>query len=112
MIFIVAKFTVRPEYSDQWLERVRSFTEATRQEPGNLWFDWSRSVEDPNQYVLIEAFRDAVAGAEHVHSEHFQQAIRDTPRLLVRTPEIVNVEVPGTDWSQLTEMAVPDSGFS
>jgi quinol monooxygenase YgiN len=49
MIFIVAKFTVRPDYSDDWLERVRSFTESTRREPGNLWFEWSRSLDDPNQ---------------------------------------------------------------
>jgi hypothetical protein len=27
----------------------------------------------------------------------------------VRTPDIVNVEVPGTEWSELTEMAVPDT---
>ncbi|HEX8917664.1 MAG TPA: hypothetical protein VF898_04130 [Chloroflexota bacterium] len=28
---------------------------------------------------------------------------------LVRTPDIVNVEVPGTDWSKLTEMSVLDN---
>jgi quinol monooxygenase YgiN len=56
---------------------------------------------------LLEAFRDADAGREHVQSEHFKKAIRDTPPLLVETPEIVNVEVPGTEWAKLTEMAVP-----
>ena len=112
MIFIVAKFTVRPEYSEEWLERVRSFTQATRQEPGNLWFEWSRSVEDPQQFVLIEAFRDAEAGVAHVQSDHFKRATRDTPALLVRTPDIVNVEVPGAEWSKLTEMAVSDSTSS
>lgn len=109
MIFIVVKFAVRPEYSEEWLERVRTFTESTRQEPGNLWFEWSRSVEDPDQFVLLESFRDAQAGAEHVQSDHFKQAIRDMPPLLVRVPDIVNVEVPGTTWSKLAEMAVPDS---
>ncbi|MBV9278860.1 MAG: antibiotic biosynthesis monooxygenase [Chloroflexi bacterium] len=108
MIFIVARFTVRPEYSDQWLERVGDFTRATRQEPGNLWFEWSRSLENPDQFVLLEAFRDAQAGVEHVSTEHFKKAIRDTPSLLVRTPDIVNVEVPGTEWSELAEMSVPD----
>lgn len=109
MIFIVAKFTVRPEYSDQWLERIDSFTQATRREPGNLWFEWSRSLENPDEFVLIEAFRDAQAGSEHVNSEHFKRAVRDTPPMLMRTPDIVNVEVPGTEWSRLTEMSVPGS---
>lgn len=109
MIFIVARFTVHPEYSEEWLERVSSFTQATQREPGNLWFEWSRSVEDPQQFVLLEAFRDAEAGAAHVQSDHFKAATRDLPSLLVRTPDIVNVEVPGTEWSRLTELAVPDS---
>lgn len=109
MIFIVVKFTVRPEYSDAWLERVSSFTQSTRQEPGNLWFEWSRSVENPHQYVLLEAFRDAAAGAEHVQSDHFKKAISDLPPMLVGIPDIINVEVPGTEWSKLAEMALPDS---
>jgi len=109
MIFIVAKFTVCPEYSDAWLERVSAFTQSTRQEPGNLWFEWSRSVENPDQFVLLEAFRDAAAGAEHVKSDHFKKATSDLPPLLAGTPDIVNVEAPGADWSKLAEMALPDS---
>jgi quinol monooxygenase YgiN len=34
MIFIVVKFSVRPEVADQWLARVAPFTVATRAEPG------------------------------------------------------------------------------
>jgi hypothetical protein len=30
--------------------------------------------------------------------------------MLAKIPEIVNVEVPGTDWSKLAEMSVPDNG--
>jgi quinol monooxygenase YgiN len=108
MIFIVAKFLVRPEYADEWIERVGDFTTATRQEPGNLWFEWSRDVENPNQFVLLEAFRDGQAGGEHVGSEHFKAAIRELPAMLSEIPQIVNVEVPGTEWARLAEMAVPD----
>ena len=106
MIFIVAKFTVRPEYSEEWLERVRSFTQATRQEPGNLWFEWSRSLENSHEYVLVEAFRDGDAGAAHVQSEHFRQAQQDLPQHLTATPKIVSVSVDQDDWSELGEMRV------
>ena len=58
MIHIVAKWQIKPEYADQWPELVAEFTEATRSEPGNKWFAWSRSLDDPNEYVLIEAFDD------------------------------------------------------
>ena len=63
MIFIVVKFTVRPEYSEQWIDLVDDFTQATRQEAGNLWFEWSRSVENPDQFVLLEAFRPCIRQA-------------------------------------------------
>ena len=55
MIFITAKFQVRPEHADAWPEISAEFTEATRAEPGCLWFDWSRSLADPAEYVLVEA---------------------------------------------------------
>ena len=34
MIFIVVKFTIKPEHADQWLDRVAEFTEATREWTG------------------------------------------------------------------------------
>ena len=109
MIFITAKFRVRPESAERWPEISRSFTEATRAEPGCLWFDWSRSLDDPHEYVLVEAFADDDAGAAHVQSEHFAAAQRELPPHLAETPRIVNANGPGTDWSELGEMAVERS---
>jgi quinol monooxygenase YgiN len=106
MIFITVKFRVRPQDADGWPEIVRDFTEATRAEPGCLWFDWSRSLDDPAEYVLVEAFRDDDAGAAHVQSDHFKTAQRTLPQHLAETPRIVNVKVPQDDWSELGEMAV------
>jgi quinol monooxygenase YgiN len=110
MIFITAKFRVLPEYADRWPEIAAEFTEATRAEPGCLWFDWSRSVADPAEYVLVEAFRDAEAGAAHVQSEHFKNARQSIPPHLAATPRIVNMAIPQDDWSLLGEMAVPGDG--
>ena len=36
MIFIVVKFKVKSDWSERWLGLVDGFTQATRQEPGNL----------------------------------------------------------------------------
>ena len=110
MISIVVKFNVRPDCSDEWIARMNDFTQATRAEPGNLWFEWARSVENADQFVLLEGFRDADAGAAHVDSQHFKEAVRQTPPMLVDTPQILYVEIPGTEWSPLAEMSVPASG--
>jgi quinol monooxygenase YgiN len=106
MIFITAKFRILPEDADRWPLIAAEFTEATRAEPGCLWFDWSRSVDDPEEYVLVEAFRDGDAGAAHVRSEHFRTAQKTLPPHLAETPRIVNFEIPQDDWSLLGELAV------
>ncbi|MGW4466275.1 putative quinol monooxygenase [Micromonospora sp. NPDC004704] len=108
MIFITAKFRVLPEHADRWPEIAADFTRATRGEAGCLWFDWSRSLDDPTEYVLVEAFRDGDAGGAHVQSEHFRQAQRTLPQYLAETPRIVNATVPQDDWSLLGELAVPE----
>ncbi|MCY7395810.1 MAG: antibiotic biosynthesis monooxygenase [Nocardioides sp.] len=105
MYFIVVKFTTKPEWTDRWLDLVADFTEATRAEPGNLWFDWSRSVDDPHEFVLVEAFADDGA-APHVASPHFAKAIADMPQALASTPLVVSRQVEGDGWGEMGEVIV------
>ena len=78
--------------------------------PGCLWFEWSRSLTDPAEYVLVEAFRDDAAAGAHVASDHFLAARQELPPHLAATPRIVNVTVPQDDWSELGELAVDPQG--
>ncbi|HEY1486652.1 MAG TPA: putative quinol monooxygenase [Micromonosporaceae bacterium] len=106
MIFITAKFRIKPEHAEQWPEISHEFTTATRNEPGCLWFDWSRSLADPTEYVLVEAFRDGDAGRAHVTSEHFKAAQKTLPAYLVATPRIINTTIDQDGWSELGEFTV------
>lgn len=106
MIFITAKFDILPEHAEEWPEISRAFTEATRAEDGCLWFDWSRSLDAPNEYVLVEAFRDGDAGGAHVSSDHFKAAQSELPPYLASTPKIVSQEVDQDDWNELGELKV------
>ena len=107
MIFIVVKFETKPEWTERFPDLVADFTAGTRREAGNLWFDWSRSLDNPAEYVLVEGFRDGDAGKEHVSSEHFKKFIQDTPQALASTPQIISQAVDATGWSQMGEMRVP-----
>lgn len=105
MIFIVVKFTIRPERSEEWLSLVEDFTTATRQEPGNLFFEWSRSVDNPNQFVVVEAFESPEAGGVHVNTDHFKTAMGWMPDVVAAKPQIIHVEIPGADgWSEMAEI--------
>jgi len=103
VIFICVKWTIRPEKADSWLELVAEFTEATRAEPGNIFFEWSRSVDDPNQFVLVEAFQDGT-GEAHVGSDHFKKAMAWMPKVVAETPQIVSVQAEGNGWSAMAEV--------
>ncbi|WP_034269902.1 putative quinol monooxygenase [Haloechinothrix halophila] len=105
MIFIVVKFTIRPEYSERWLDAVSEFTEGTRSEPGNLFFEWSKSVEVPHQYVLVEGFASQEAGEQHVNSAHFKAAMNWMPDYIATTPEIINAQIPNEGWAKMGELS-------
>ena len=106
MIFIVVKFKPKQEYVENFPDVVAAFTRDTRNEPGNLWFDWSRSLEDPSEYVLVEGFRDGDAGKEHVTSEHFKKFVAEAPAVLASTPRIISSQIDATGWGEMGEITV------
>jgi quinol monooxygenase YgiN len=106
MYFIVVKFQVKPESAEHFMDRVTPFTEATRAEPGNLWFDWSRSVVDANEFVLVEAFLDDDAAGAHVNSAHFKAGLEAMRPVLVSTPKIVSRKVDGSSWEEMGELQI------
>ena len=93
MILINVKFKVRPEYVETFRDEAAEFTNATRAEPGCLFYEWYRSTDRPDEYVLVEGFQDDAA-------ELF-------PTLLVETPTIINTLIPGkTEWDEMAEFKV------
>ena len=113
MISITAKFRVKADHIEDWPNITKAFTEGTRAEPGCLWFEWSQSLDDPADFVLVEAFVDAEAGAAHVSSDHFKRAQQELPGHLVETPRIVHFnDSEVTGWSPLGELAVVSSDES
>jgi quinol monooxygenase YgiN len=109
MIFIVVKFPVRADKVDEWVAASETFTKAVRNEPGNIFFEWSRSVDDPQEFVLLEAFASDEAGKDHVESDHFKTFVAAGPGLISRTPSIINVTIPADGWSEMAEIQPSDA---
>lgn len=106
MYFIVVKFEAKPDFADGFIDRAAEFTASTRAEPGNLWFDWSRSIENPNEFVLVEAFADDEAAGAHVNSSHFQKGMDAMRPALVATPKIISRKVEGSGWDEMGELRI------
>ena len=106
MILINVRFQPLPEYVENFRELVADFTSASRAEEGNLFFEWYRSEDNPEEYLLVEAFADDAAEA-HVTAPHFIAAQEHMPKLLKRTPQVINVLIEGkTEWDELVEFRV------
>lgn len=106
MIFIVVKWTPTPEHVEDFPNIVADFTKATRAEPGNMFFEWSRSLDNPSEYVLVEGFRDGDAGGVHVNSEHFKTFVAEAPKVLASTPLIISDSIGATGWGEMGEIRV------
>jgi quinol monooxygenase YgiN len=106
MILVVVKSTIRPDRIEEWLSRTEEFAKATRAEPGNIFFEWSRSVDNPNQFVFVEAFQDDAAET-HLNSDHFKAAMAYMPDFVEQAPATIYVQnVPGDGWGQPAETEV------
>ncbi|GGF51259.1 hypothetical protein GCM10011519_26590 [Marmoricola endophyticus] len=106
MILITVKTTVTPGSAEAYLAANRPFLEATRQEPGNRWYEQFRSVDDPDVILTLEAFDDKAAGEAHVASAHFQAYLEQdaTRPLVAETPDIIYLDVPEQDgWDKMAE---------
>jgi quinol monooxygenase YgiN len=105
LILIVVKFPVRPEYAEEWSAVAADYARAVRSEEGNLFFEWSRSLEDPDTFVCVEGFRDAAAGASHVGTEAFTQFVDAAPDLVAAQPQIIYVDAPDVPgWGPMGEI--------
>src|SRR3712207_2971924 len=93
MIFIVVKFPIRPDKADEWETAREGHTRGARSEEGCLFFDYSRSLDDPNEYVLVEAFRDDDAAVVHVNSQAFKDFVEVMPDIVSGHPQIINTRI-------------------
>ena len=92
MILITVKFPIREDRLDAWRELSRSYAEAVTAEPGNVFFEFSESVLEPNTFVCIEGFRDGAAGEEHMRQPHVTRFMDEMPDIVSAQPQIIYVD--------------------
>lgn len=105
MIFINVKYQVKPEETATFLDKLEEYTKACRAEEGCLFFEWYRSTDRENEFLLVEMYRDGEAGEKHVNSAHFQPGLETMRPLLTETPEIISKEIEGEGWGPMGELA-------
>ena len=71
MYVVVVNVSVKPESVAAFIEATRDNHLGTRQEPDNLRFDVLRRNDDPNRFVIYEAYREEAGFAGHQRTPHY-----------------------------------------
>src|SRR5689334_13261341 len=61
VILIVLKVKIKPAKREDWLAGIKEYTDNVRAEPGNVSFDFYESGTTPNEFAIVETFRDGDA---------------------------------------------------
>lgn len=89
---IVVKFPIRPDKQAEWAELSDYYAKAVNNEPGCVFFEFSRSLNDENEYVTIEGFADDAAGKEHMRQEHVSRFMGEMPDIVSAQPKIIYID--------------------
>ncbi len=73
MIVLNVTYKCKRDMRDEFLEMITTegIDVASRAEDGNLKYDYYRSVDDCDELLLLEKWKDADALAEHSKQKHF-----------------------------------------
>jgi autoinducer 2-degrading protein len=62
---------VEPEHRDAFIQATRENAGNTILEPGCLRFDVLQQADDPDRFILYEAYRDEAASKAHKETAHY-----------------------------------------
>ncbi len=91
--YVVGYVEVMPSAKNDGAALVRAFRDATRKEAGNLRAEVARRIGVPNQFVILEAWKDQAAADAHAKTAHTTQ-FRDKLKAIQNAPYDERVHFP------------------
>ena len=85
MFVIHVRIHVKPESVEAFKQATMANALASRREPGVARFDCLQLQDDPTRFVLVEAYREADAQAQHRLTRHYE-VWRDTVASMMAEP--------------------------
>jgi autoinducer 2-degrading protein len=92
---------VKPGTDEAYRQASFANAEASRREPGVVRFDLLADRDDPDHFVLVEAYRDAAAAAAHKQTAHYaawRDAVADLMAEPRRSQRYVNLSPGDAGW--------------
>ena len=71
MYIVAVTIFVKPQHVNEFIAATLDNARNTRKEPGNIRFDVSRGEDDPNRFLLYEAYRAKEDFTAHQQTAHY-----------------------------------------
>lgn len=68
---VVARYRTKPGTTEEVLGHLEKMAAQTREEPGNISYEFFRGVEDDRKIVILESYHTAEDFDVHRQSQHF-----------------------------------------
>jgi len=98
MLIVQVQVQVVADGVDAFIAATKANAAGSRQEPGVVRFDVMQERDDPSRFVLIEAYRDEQAAADHKLTAHYA-TWRDAVAALMAVPrssvKYTDIDYPG-----------------
>jgi quinol monooxygenase YgiN len=89
MITFIAHLKVRPENAAAFEALMTHVAEMThRHEPGVAYYEFAKSVDEPDTYVVVEVYGDIEIHARHMASAWVKESLPKSARLIEGKPDI------------------------
>jgi quinol monooxygenase YgiN len=89
MITFIAHVRVKPENAAAFEELMTHVAAMThKHEPGVAYYEFSKSVTDPNLYLVVEVYADVPTHEAHMASAWVRESLPISSRLMDGKPDI------------------------
>ena len=89
MKIVNAKFTIKPEKRENFLENILNLIQASQTDAGCLAYDLFESNTEPNVFMMIEKWSDAQALDNHNKNQTLLTFATKVPEYISQKPEII-----------------------
>ena len=93
MIIVSGLITIDPASFERGVELTRELMARTREEPGNVSYEFFAALEDRSRFRVFEEWESQEAIDAHNASEHFAAFLAASADLGITSVEIIQYEV-------------------
>jgi len=92
-IYLIAIVKSKPENREAVLAVLLNMVEETRKEEGSIKYDLHQNIDNPNEFVFYEIWKDAESITSHEQTPHIQKFIEIATTMLAEPLSIYKTNI-------------------